>query len=102
MLGAIFLKEMFGKTELISMVTCFGGVIFIMKPSFLFGSGDVASDEGFDLLKITVFFGTPFLLAVIILILRYIMRFLTADIVTFYFSFMGVLFGAVLSFSLDS
>jgi drug/metabolite transporter (DMT)-like permease len=69
-LGAVILGKPFGMKDLISIFVCFGGVIFIMKPDFVFQyfreSPDIdhhGHDESFDLFKFLIFFGNPSILA---------------------------------------
>ena len=82
------------------MLFCILGVILVVKPSFVFA---YIGGKEFIFSQITlkdwiIFIGALILISFAIISLRYVMKDMSFDVVTFYYSIIGVLFGSILSF----
>ena len=106
-LGYVFLNDPFGKVEVISMIVCFIGVIFIMKPShYCFGLfddyyKDVVEGTEVDYVKYFIFLGFPFCISVAAVSCRYIMRYMPFDIVVYYYANIATMLCAIYIFTVN-
>lgn len=101
-LGALFYNEPYTFNQMLSTVVSFTGVLFIIKPSFIFGNSEEFSQSNEYLIGMALALMNSVLQSLISLTIRELKNRSNIIVVVFYFNFFNLIFAGVGQFFEDS